>query len=102
MGIRSAKLNPGDRIGKFEIIEEIGRGGMAVVYKARQTDLGRIVAFKVINSEDPRTDAEYLQRFQEEARNMASLSHPNIVQVYEVGEEDNLNYIAMEYIEGES
>ena len=91
----------GKTIGNFQIVEEIGRGGMATVYKAYQTTLGRYVALKVL---PPffQQDTQFLRRFDQEARAAAQLDHPNIVKIYEAGEADGLHFIAMEYVEGES
>jgi serine/threonine-protein kinase len=91
----------GDRLGDFEVIREIGRGGMGAVYLANQVSLGRVVALKVLPGHlagDPQTAA----RFAQEARSMAQLGHPNIAQVFSVGEEGGTHYFAMEYVEGES
>jgi len=87
------------RVGKYEIIEEIGRGGFAVVYKARDTELDRIVALKVLY---PcwTADQAFAARFRREARAAARLSHPSIVTVYEAGEAQGQLYIAMEYLPG--
>jgi len=82
----------------FEIIEEIGRGGMGVVYKARQPALNRFVALKMVRAVDA-SNEELLTRFRSEARAVASLRHPHIVQVYDFGEHDGLPYLAMELIE---
>ncbi len=82
----------------FEILEEIGRGGMAVVFKARHPDLGRIVAFKQVR-QDLMT-ASGLSRFQMEAGVMARIQHPNIVQIHDVGEQAGIPYITMEYVRG--
>jgi dipeptidyl aminopeptidase/acylaminoacyl peptidase len=89
------------RVGKYEIIQEVGRGGMAVVYKAWQPSLERHVALKVL-PEYFQHDPEFLARFRREARAAARLNHPNILYVYDVGEEDGVHYIAMEYLEGGS
>lgn len=80
----------------FELLEEVGRGGMAVVFKARQLDLGRIVAFKQIRQDAVTADS--LVRFQAEAAVMAGIQHPNIVQVHDVGEQDGKPYLAMEFV----
>ncbi|MCR4430115.1 MAG: Stk1 family PASTA domain-containing Ser/Thr kinase [Tepidanaerobacteraceae bacterium] len=84
---------------RYEILERIGGGGMAVVYKARDTLLNRVVAIKVLRPEFS-GDNEFVRRFRREAQAAASLSHPNIVNIYDVGHQDGLHYIVMEYIEG--
>jgi serine/threonine protein kinase len=87
------------QLGKYVIIEEIGRGGFATVYKARDTDLGRLVALKVLHpywSED----RDFVDRFHQEARTAAGLRHPNIVTIHDAGEVDGQLYIAMEYLSG--
>lgn len=86
--------------GNFEILGIIGRGGMATVYKARQKNLKRLVALKVVHSNLVH-DLEFLKRFHQEAELAASLSHPNIVLIYDVGEIDGIHYISMEYLDGE-
>lgn len=86
---------------RYEILEEIGSGGMAVVYKARCTLLNRYVAVKVLR-DDLKNDAEFVRRFNVEAQAAASLTHPNIVSIYDVGNEDGLHYIVMEYVEGKT
>jgi WD40 repeat protein len=83
----------------YEILEEIGRGGMGVVYRARQVALNRFVALKMVRAVDA-TNQELLARFRSEARAVASLRHPNIVQVYDFGEHDGLPFLAMELVEG--
>ena len=85
----------------YEILEEIGSGGMGVVYKARQGALNRFVALKMVRAIDA-SNRELLARFRSEAHVVASLHHPQIVQVYDYGEHDGLPYIAMELIEGGS
>ena len=85
--------------GRYEILEEIGKGGMAVVYKARCRLLNRIVAIKVLR-EDLTDNEEFVRRFNVEAQAAASLTHPNIVSVYDVGKEGGIHYIVMEYVEG--
>lgn len=87
------------RIGNYDVIEEIGRGGMAVVYKALHTSLERIVAIKELHS-SLREDRELVERFKREAKAAASLSHSNIVQVYDFWNDRNTYYLAMEYIDG--
>ncbi len=85
--------------GRYEIIEEIGSGGMAIVYKAKCRILNRFVAIKVLRT-DLKDDAEFLRRFNIEAQSAASLTHPNIVSIYDVGTEGDLHYIVMEFVEG--
>ncbi|MBE7023760.1 MAG: Stk1 family PASTA domain-containing Ser/Thr kinase [Ruminococcaceae bacterium] len=87
--------------GRYEILEEIGSGGMAVVYKARCQLLNRYVAVKVLRP-DLQNDAEFVRRFNVEAQAAASLTHPNIVSIFDVGVENGLHYIVMEYVEGET
>ncbi|WP_213975606.1 Stk1 family PASTA domain-containing Ser/Thr kinase [Tepidanaerobacter acetatoxydans] len=84
---------------RYIILEEISGGGMAVVYKARCNLLNRVVAIKVLK-QDFAEDEDFVRRFRREAQAAASLSHPNIVGIYDVGEEDGLYYIVMEYVEG--
>jgi serine/threonine protein kinase/WD40 repeat protein len=90
-----------ERIGQFQIIRELGRGGMGVVYLARQPNLNREVALKVLNI-NLQSDPEDAARFSSEAKLAASLQHPNIVQIYEIGEQDGYAFIAMEYVRGGS
>jgi serine/threonine protein kinase/beta-lactam-binding protein with PASTA domain len=85
--------------GRYEVISRVGGGGMAVVYKARDVLLNRHVAIKVLN-ESLSNDSEFVRRFSREAQAAASLSHPNVVSVYDVGQERHTHYIVMEYIEG--
>ena len=86
---------------KYEIIEEIGRGGVAVVYKARHKVLHNDVAIKVLHQEFAH-DPEFVKRFINGARNAARLKHPNIIPVFDVGDEKGYHYIAMEYLRGET
>lgn len=89
------------QFGKYELLTEIARGGMGVVYKARQRDLDRIVALKMIRSGEL-ADEEQVNRFLVEARAIANLSHPNIVAIHEVGTERGLHFFSMEYVAGQS
>lgn len=90
----------GSVLGKrYEILEEIGSGGMAIVYKARCNVLNRYVAIKVLRN-DLKDDAEFVRRFNIEAQAAASLTHPNIVSIYDVGNDDGVQYIVMEYVKG--
>lgn len=84
---------------RYEIISQLGGGGMAIVYKARDTLLNRQVTVKVLRSEFT-GDEEFVSRFRKEAQAVAKLSHPNIVSVYDVGQEGDTHYIVMEYVEG--
>lgn len=95
-------LSKGQKINdRYEIIKSIGEGGMANVYLAKDTILDRQVAVKVLRG-DLSTDEKFIRRFQREALSVSNLSHPNIVEVYDVGEEDGQYYIVMEYIEGKT
>ena len=87
--------------GRYEIIKSIGEGGMANVYLAYDTILDRNVAIKVLRG-DLANDEKFVRRFQREALSASSLSHPNIVAMYDVGEDDGLYYIVMEYVEGKT
>jgi WD40 repeat protein/serine/threonine protein kinase len=95
----SALAVPLQHLGDYQILREVGRGGMGVVYEAQQLSLGRHVAIKVLPSHallDPR----HLARFQREARSAAKLHHTNIVPVFGVGEQDGLHYFVMQFIQG--
>ena len=86
---------------RYEIIEQIGNGGMATVYKAKCHVLNRYVAVKILK-EEYTTDDEFVKRFNTEAQSAASLTHPNIVSVYDVGSEGDLHYIVMELVKGKT
>lgn len=95
-----------DMVGKvlgnrYEILEKIGSGGMATVYKAKCRVLNRYVAVKILKDEFA-NDAEFIKRFQIEAQSAASLSHPNIVSIFDVGNDNGMHYIVMELIEGKT
>ena len=95
-------LSKGQKINnRYEIVKSIGEGGMANVYLANDKILDRKVAIKVLRG-DLSSDDKFIRRFQREALSVSNLSHPNIVEVYDVGEEDGEYYIVMEYIEGKT
>src|ERR1700720_4459018 len=94
-------LTSGTKLGPYEIVSPLGAGGMGEVYKARDTRLDRTVAVKILPShlsENP----EAKQRFDREARTISSLNHPNICTLHDVGEQDGVDYLVMEYLEGET
>ncbi|MFC4766064.1 Stk1 family PASTA domain-containing Ser/Thr kinase [Effusibacillus consociatus] len=86
---------------RYEILERIGGGGMAIVYRALDTVLNRYVSVKVLRAQFV-TDEEFVRRFRREAQSAASLSHPNVVNIYDVGVEDETYFIVMEYINGKT
>ena len=93
-------LSKGQKINdRYEIVTSVGEGGMANVYLARDVILDRNVALKVLRG-DLENNEKFIRRFQREAKSVSDLSHPNIVEVYDVGEEDGQHYIVMEYIDG--
>ncbi|MGD8531064.1 MAG: serine/threonine-protein kinase, partial [Syntrophobacterales bacterium] len=92
-------------LGRYEILEELGRGAMGIVYKGRDPKLGRLTAIKTIRFTDDFDEEQAVkiqEQFYREAEVVAKLSHPNIVTIYDVGEDLDLSYLAMEYLEGES
>ena len=94
-------LSAGARLGPYEILAPIGAGGMGEVYRGRDTRLGREVALKVLPEALTR-DAERLARFDREARAVSSLNHPHICILHDIGHQDGIDYLVMEYIEGET
>jgi serine/threonine protein kinase len=94
-------MAPIKRIGKYDVLETIGRGGMGIVFKATDPMLGRLVAVKMMTggyADEP----DLLRRFYREAQSTASLNHPNIVTVYDMGDQDGVPYLVMQFLEGES
>ncbi|SHF31951.1 protein kinase domain-containing protein [Caloramator proteoclasticus] len=87
--------------GRYIIVEQIGEGGMAIVYKAKDQLLNRYVAVKILKQEFTQ-DEEFVKKFKRESIAAASLTHPNIVSIFDVGEQDNIYYIVMEYIKGQT
>ena len=94
-------LSPGARFGSFEILQQLGAGGMGEVYRAKDTRLDREVAIKTL-SLDRCSQPEALSRFEQEARSASALNHPNIVTIYELGQVNGTRYIAMELVDGET
>jgi len=94
-------LQPGSHIGNYEILGLLGAGGMGEVYQARDTRLNRTVAIKILQGHLA-LDGDVRQRFEREARIISSLNHPHICTLYDVGHEDGMDYLVMEFVEGES
>src|SRR5215475_13698891 len=91
----------GKHLGQYEILSRLGQGGMAIVYKASQPSMDREVAIKVISGQLA-VDANFVGRFEREARLIAKLQHPHILPVYDFGREDNLLFLVMRLVEGGS
>jgi hypothetical protein len=94
-------LEPGTRIGPYDVVAPLGAGGMGEVYRARDTRLGRDVAIKTLNAAAS-SKPDRLQRFEQEARSTGSLNHPNILAVYDVGDHEGTPYVVSELLEGET
>src|SRR5256712_10133620 len=90
----------GTKLGRYEIRSKIGEGGMGEVYLAQDTKLDRKVALKILPAELA-SNRDRMERFIREAKSAATLNHPNIAHIYEIGEADDLNFIAMEFIDGQ-
>ena len=94
-------MKPGTRLGPYEIEAPLGAGGMGEVYRGRDTRLDRTVAVKVLPAHLA-ADAERRQRFEREARAVSSLNHPHICTLYDIGRQDGVDFLVMEYLEGET
>src|SRR2546422_5868166 len=97
----SPNFSPGARLGRYEIRSQIGAGGMGEVYLAQDTKLDRKVALKILPA-DLAANQDRMRRFVQEAKSAAALNHPNIAHIYEIGEADGVNFIAMEFIDGQT
>jgi eukaryotic-like serine/threonine-protein kinase len=97
----NSPLSPGTKLGRYEIRSQIGKGGMGEVYLAEDTQLHRKVALKVLPA-DVASSQDRMRRFNQEATAAAALNHPNIAHIYEIGEQAGVNFIAMEFVSGET
>ena len=94
-------ISPGTKLGPYQITGPIGAGGMGEVYQAKDTRLDRSVAIKVLPTELSQNE-ELRQRFEREARAVSRLNHPHICTLYDIGREDGVDFMVMEYLEGET
>jgi eukaryotic-like serine/threonine-protein kinase len=92
-------LTAGTHLGRYEIRSQLGAGGMGEVYLAEDTELHRNVALKILPS-DVSSNRDRMRRFKQEATAAAALNHPNIAHIYEIGEREGTNFIAMEFVDG--
>src|SRR5215831_12725025 len=95
------RFSPGTRLGPYELVGQLGAGGMGEVYRARDPRLHRDVAVKVLTSEVA-TDSGRLQRFEKEARAAGALNHPNVLAVYDIGNHEGIPFVVSELLEGET
>src|SRR5713226_2290507 len=91
----------GKLLAHFQIIETLGEGGVGVVYKARDTHLGRLVAIKILTAQSM-SNPKRRHRFLQESKTASAVSHPNLVHIYEVGQAEGVDFIAMEYVSGQT
>src|SRR5258708_26726157 len=94
-------LSAGTKLGHYEICAQLGAGGMGEVYLAKDTKLDRKVALKILPAELA-TNQDRMRRFTQEAKAAAALNHPNIAHIYEIGESEDVHFIAMEFIDGQT
>src|ERR1700691_4454597 len=94
-------LSPGIHLGSYEVLAPLGTGGMGEVYRARDTRLGREVAIKILPSHLS-SDSGARLRFEREAKTVSGLNHPNICTLHDIGHQDGVDFIVMEYLDGES
>ena len=94
-------LSTGTRLGPYEILAPVGAGGMGEVYKARDTRLDRTVAIKVLPAHVA-GDPQFRERFEREGKAISQLNHPHICTLYDVGQQDGIDFLVMEYLEGET
>src|SRR5438132_8980357 len=96
-----AELSPDTSLSHYRIVSKLGAGSMGEVYLAQDTKLDRKVALKILPA-DLAANQDRMRRFVQEAKSAAALNHPNIAHIYEIGEADGVNFIAMEFVEGET
>src|SRR6266436_6008863 len=96
-----AQLSPGASLSHYRIVSQLGTGGMGEVYLAQDTKLDRKIALKILPA-DLAANQDRMRRFTQEAKAAAALNHPNIATIHEIGKSDGVNFIAMEYIDGET